>query len=140
MISEPRTLRHKPVLLAAAVALVGGSLMAGVPARAQQVGEITVIAPHAVRQRVGRTPSGVAVEVVSLSRHVRYDDLDLKTASGKATLGARIADTAQQACSQLDTLYPARMSLPDPADYDCIKSAVNQSMAQAKIVIAAANR
>lgn len=139
MYREPRTLHRKPIPLAAAVALVGGSLMAGAPARAQQVGEITVVAPHAVRQ-AGRTPSGVAVEVVSLSRHVRYGDLDLRTASGRATFGARIADTAQQACSQLDTLYPTNMSLPDPADYDCIKSAVNQSMAQAKIVIAAANR
>jgi UrcA family protein len=122
------------------MSLVGGLLLVDAPARAQQVGEITVIAPHAVRQQVGRTPSGVAMEVVSLSRHVRYSDLDLKTTSGKATLGARIADTAQQACSQLDTLYPASMSVPDPADYDCIKSAVRHSMAQAKIVIAAANK
>jgi len=136
----PQTLHPRSVLLAAAVVLVLGLLLASAPARAQQVGEITVIAPHAVRQQAGKTPSGVALEVVSLSRHVRYGDLNLKTASGRATFGARIADTAQQACSQLDTLYPASMSLPDPADYDCIKSAVNHSMAQAKIVIAAANR
>jgi UrcA family protein len=134
---------RKPLTLGTnllAAVLAGGALMAGAPAMAQQVSEITVVAPHAVHQRTSSTPSGVAVEVVSLTRRVGYGDLDLATPSGVAAFTARIAETAKQACSQLDTLYPDSRYPADPANQDCVKTAIDHGLAQATIVIASAGK
>ncbi|MFI4973511.1 MAG: UrcA family protein, partial [Caulobacterales bacterium] len=123
-------LRTKQLAIVAIGALAGASLMAGGPAIAQQqAAEVTVVAPHAVHQQVGRTSMGVPIEIVSLTRHVGYGDLDLTTPSGVATFEKRISDTAKQACQQLDTLYPASLYPPDPKDQDCVATAIGGGMA-----------
>jgi len=115
------------VLLAIGIAIAGG------PVVAQEVSEITVVAPRPVTRVVGRTSSGVPVELVTLTRHVSYADLDLAKSADAAALEARVNDTAKEACKQLDTLYPLRSSDPE-----CFKKAVDGAMVQVKAAVAAA--
>jgi len=110
-----------------------GFAIAGGPVVAQQVSEIIVEAPRAVTQQVGRTPTGVPVELITLTRRVSYADLHLAQSADAATLEARINATAKEACKQLDTLYPLL-----PSDPECVKKAVDGGMVQAKAAIAAA--
>jgi len=137
-------------LMLAAGALIGGSMIAGVPAIAQQTSakpeprtEITVIAPYVVRhQVVGRETGGVhlPIEVISVSRNVSYADLDLAKHSDAAELEKRISDTAKAACDELNSLYPNNLYPPVPSDQNCVKSARDQAMTVAKLVIAAAGK
>lgn len=130
MNQEHFSTRTKQVLIVAA-AFFGASLAAITPAVAQQAAEVTVM-----RQEVGRTYSGIPIEVISLMRQVDYRDLDLATQSGVETLKGRIAETAKQACAQLDTLYPANGDPLDPPDQDCVKSAFDDGIAHARVAIA----
>ena len=139
MTREFFTPRAKRVLIAAAAALVGGSIA---PAMAQApIAAVTVVAPHAVHRQAGTSFGGMPVELISLTRQVGYGDLDLTTPAGVATFEDRISDTAKQACAQLDSLYPpSRDYLPDPANQDCAKKATADALARAKLVIAAAGK
>ena len=127
--------RRKGVLIATGAALVGALLVATSPAVAEQPAKATVVQ---VRQDVGRTATGIRIDEISATRRVGYADLDLATQSGVATLKGRIADAARQICSQLDTLYPANSNLLEPPAQDCVKSAINTGIAQAKVAIAGA--
>ncbi|MGE3691006.1 MAG: UrcA family protein [Novosphingobium sp.] len=60
---------------------------------------------------------------------VMYYDLDLADPAGAKRLFDRIHNTARQACSYLDTLYPLR---PDP---DCVERAEDKVKAAAEAAI-----
>jgi UrcA family protein len=122
--------RTVPVALAAF-----GLLAAVAPVAAQEVREVTVTAPEVVRHEEARQPSGAFTEVVSISHHVSFADLDLKKASDASVLEQRVRDAADLGCKQLRTLYPL---VPD--DPDCLKKATASGMEQAQAAIAAANR
>jgi UrcA family protein len=132
-------LRSKQAVLTSGAALFAASLMVVGPATALPA-DVTVLMPHIVRQEVARTQSGIPIEKLSLAREVDYGDLDLTTQSGVANLDGRIAASAKQACSQLDALYPPSLYPPESTDQDCVKSAVDGGMAQAKTAIAIAGR
>jgi UrcA family protein len=135
---KPLALRSNFALFAAVGALVGGSSVAVAPANAQQIGEVTVVAPHVVRQKAGTTASGIPIEVISLSRQVGYSDLDLTTASGVGAFKNRVMETAKTACAQLDQLYPESMNPPDPSNQNCVKAATDNGLAQVDLIMAAA--
>jgi len=98
-----------------------------------QVEELIVVeAPRVVR--VGRSPSGAPVELISLTRRVSYADLDLKLHADVRELERRINATAEEACMQLAELYP----LSDTDMPTCVRQAVAGAMAQAEEAIAAA--
>lgn len=115
-------------------------LVASAPIAAQRVGdpifEITVIAPRLIRQEVGRTNSGTPVEMISLTRRVDYQDLNLKQQASVVELETRVSEVAQEACGQLANAFP----LSDPKTPDCVKDAVAKAMAQVRAVVAAANK
>jgi UrcA family protein len=110
-----------------------GAVLAGGVLAAEQVGEVTVEATRETKI-VGRSYSGVPIEVISLTRRVSYADLDLTTQSGAAELEKRVNETAQAACKELDTLYPLTAA-GGPA---CVKSTVDESMVQVRAAISAA--
>jgi UrcA family protein len=137
---KPFAVRNRCVLLAAVGALVGGSLAASGPAVAQTtVGEVTVMAPHAVRQGE-MSVSGEPVEIVTLVRHVGYGDLDLTKSTDVETFKRRITETAKQACAQLDTLFPDSTHVANLAgsltNAECVKAAIGGGMAQVDTVMA----
>jgi len=64
--------------------------------------DVIVRAPHYGPQR---SDIGAPIQNVSLSREVRFDDLDLRTVWGARALRSRIRETALNLCRQLDNQY-----------------------------------
>lgn len=79
------------------------------------------------RLRVERRPMNGAVERISFSRLVRYDDLNLRTASGARELRLRIRDTAHDICSQLAAAYP----IPEASGTSCYRTALQDAQLRA---------
>ena len=129
----------KQLMLAAVGGFVGGMVMASGSAVAQPAEEITVVAPHTVTE-AGRSAVGVKLEVVSLTHRVSYTGLDLAKHSDVAELERRINAAAKEACQQLDTLYPPDAYPSNPSNQNCVKTAVDDGMMQAKMVVAAAHK
>jgi UrcA family protein len=120
--------------LGAALTLAGSSAFAQ---NSNSLPPITVQASHGVTQKtVGMSYTGIPIEQVQLSRHVGYSDLDLSTPAGQAALEKRIKAVAQEACKQLQTLYPLEQW--DTSNSTCVADAVQQAMQQAKAAAAAA--
>jgi UrcA family protein len=136
------SLRSKHLMLVSIGTLVGGLAIASRPVIAQQgaaapelTQEITVVAPYVVQKKdVGRTSTGIPVQVVSMSTPVSYSDLDLTTQSGAAELRKRIGDAAKAACGNFKTKYP--LTNYKTSDRECVKDATMEAMAVATLVIA----
>ena len=82
---------------------------------------VTVTAPR----HVGRSEIGADIDLVSASRTVRYDDLDVGTGYGAHVLKARIEHAAREACDQLDRDYP---DAADRDGRDCYSDAVRDGL------------
>ena len=127
---------HHLTLLCAAAA---GALFLAAPAGAQEPGSAYAYSngPETVivavpRQRPERSEIGAPIRDVSISREVRFDDLDLSTDSGARHLRNRIEYTARALCTRLDVAYPVATSDSPP----CYQSAVAGAMVQADRAIA----
>jgi UrcA family protein len=79
---------------------------------------------YAPRFRVDRSPLIGLVNKISLSRLMRYDDLDLHTARGERELRLRVHDMARDICSQLKEAYP----VPEAPGTSCYSTAVKDAM------------
>lgn len=95
--------------------------------------DVEVTAP---RFHPHRSMIGAEIRDVSISRDVRFDDLDLRTAQGARELRSRIRFTASALCSKLDTLYPVAAEDSPP----CFRAAVERAMVQADDAIGDARR
>jgi UrcA family protein len=128
--------KHMMKFAGIALAIAGSSAFAQ---GSNTLPQITVQASHGVTQKqVGRTSTGIPIEQVQLSRRVGYSDLDLSTSAGQAALETRIKTVAQEACKQLQTLYPLEQW--DTDNRTCVAEAVQQAMQQAKSAAAAASK
>jgi len=136
-------IRQKLAMTAVIGALLAPAVTTSVPALAQVspatvVAEVVVYANVVVRKTVAVSPTtGARIEVLSVSRHARYDDLDLTEANDVAQLRDRIRLAAKDACAQLEREYPSALYPPTPSDQDCVKSAIAQATPLANAVIAA---
>jgi UrcA family protein len=103
----------------------------------QRLEEITIVAPRLVmRETVGRTSSGGKVELISLTRHVGYEDLNLTMHADVLTLEQRVNDVAKDSCEQLAKMYP----LSDPNTPDCVREAVANAKTQVDAAVSAAGK
>jgi len=75
---------------------------------------------------------GAPYKLVSLSKPVRIDDLDLRTRYGVRILRNRIRLTARLLCRDLDERYPVTADYSPP----CYKNAVEDAMYRADRAIA----
>lgn len=82
---------------------------------------VTVTAPR----HLGRSAIGAPIDLVSASRSVRYDDLDVDSGYGAHVLKARIERAARDACDQLDRDYPNGV---DGDGRDCYTDAVRNGL------------
>jgi len=139
---------HTHLILAMpALALAAGLALTGAPAFAQRgdsarqsddaLEQITVVAPRVMRTQVReRTPYGVArYDVMTLTHHISYADLDLAQPDGAKALQRRIRATANELCGQLANAPPA-----EPRSMECVNNAVKSAMKQARAAIAAAKK
>jgi len=111
-------------------ALLAGVVLASGSALAQQTSDVVVEAARpAVVMRNGPN------EVLSVTRHISYSDLDLATQKGDRELEKRINYAATAVCKRLDTLQPAEK----PADLMCVKKTIAGAMVQARAAISAAS-
>ena len=95
--------------------------------------EIVVTAPRSVPVQVERSPyTGAPVLVATVKIPVRFGDLDLKDPASPGRLFTRIRRVAQDACAQLDRLYPLS---PDP---NCVDNAIADARPAAEKLLAAA--
>ena len=112
--------------LAAAGLLIGagGALAqnAEPPKEDATVGGVTVTAPRTIEQN----RDGVTSQVVTMSVHVPYGDLDLHTPQGLAELDSRVKKAATYVCTRLSGLYPNGY----PDDIGCEKEAVSGAQPQ----------
>lgn len=132
---------------AACLALAGAALMLGnTHAFSQKApdhsNEVRIEASRPVVKQIGRSlTTGAPIDIVQLTRHVSYADLDLATHAGASELEARIKSTAREACRQLEQLYPIGTSEgPGTEGLNCVKDAIDGAMPQAKTAIAAAEK
>ena len=89
-----------------------GSLLSGV--------EVT--APKTIE----RNRDGVISQIVSMSVHVPYGDLDMHTPGGVAELNKRVKDAASYVCRQLEVMYPTG----SPEAFYCAKQAIGDAQPQ----------
>ena len=130
--------RNTWVLPTTCLALIAGFAVEGGTARAQQgstLEEITVVAPRLVT-RTDRTPIGPRVELISLTRHVVYRDLNLTLHNDVVTLEKRVNDIARESCDTLAKMYP----MSDPNTPNCVEQAVRDAKKQVDQVVAAAGK
>jgi UrcA family protein len=107
-------------VLAASSAWAQGSAYSNGPTESLQV-----IAPHF---RADSTPLNGPLEKMSLSRKVRYDDLNLLTRRGAHELEWRIWSTAQEVCGRLAEAYPVYESTTEKP---CARTAYENAMVKA---------
>jgi UrcA family protein len=113
-------------LLSFGLFVAGGSALAQTPPPAQAPEEVTVTAPRVVHQTVGRSSTtGAPIEVTSISREVKFADINLSTPSGEAAVKERITQTARGMCKELDKMYPL-----EQRDPDCARKAIRDAMKQ----------
>lgn len=115
------------VALSAAILAVSGVAMA-------QPGEEVTIESTRPTRTVGHSYTGVPIEVTTVTRKVRFSDLDLTTYSGATELQKRVHDTAKMLCKQLTEVYPMTAS----EGPQCVRQASRDAMVQANAVIDAA--
>jgi len=134
----------RPVLLAACAL---GAMLAASSATAQDYDspdndaavyqngreQVEVFAP---RYHARRSAIGAEIRDVSLSREVRFDDLDLRSARGARELRARIRYTAGTLCRKLEVRFPVTAEDSPP----CFQTAVARAMDQADEAISNARR
>ena len=120
-------------ILAGVMSLV----MAAAAAHAQDVdrdGAVTynnstteTIEVYGPRLRVERAPMNGPVSKISLSRNVRYDDLNLRTAHGARELRVRIRNTAHDVCNLLADAY----RVPEAAGTSCYRTTLQDGLLRA---------
>ena len=127
-----RRLLHRigPAAVAASLCLAGAALAA------EPLPTITIGAGVMAKAVVGTTTIGAPMEEVTITHRVSYSDLDLTTQTGAAELKARVKETANAACKQLDELYP----LEEKNARECTSTAIAQASPQVENAIAAARR
>jgi UrcA family protein len=110
--------------------LVAGIVVASGSALGQQSADIVIGAERATSLMRNKP-----TEVISITRHVSYADLDLATKKGDSELEKRINDAATAVCKRLDSLQSPKGA----QDMYCVKKAVDGAMTQAHAAISAAS-
>lgn len=104
----------------------------GQAANPPESSDIVVEAPRALpKPKRANRFAGEAQVFATVRVPVMYYDLDLTQPDGARRLMERVHNTARQACSYLDALYPLR---PDP---ECVKRAEDKAGPAARAAIAA---
>jgi UrcA family protein len=129
----------KTLALIAAQALVATASSMALQAAPAQTSDtnsdIVVTAPRSVPLPVERNRyTGAPIIVTTVKIPVLYYDLDLKDPASAPRLMKRIERVAEDACAQLDKLYPLH------PDGDCIIKAVANATPAARAAIALAAR
>jgi len=96
-------------------------------------GETVIVRPDydgiQKRQRLGRINGEVNPTEYKISRPVNFSDLNLIRDADYLELRARVRDTAQDLCAELDARVPG-LSGDRSADRECVRDATRNAMRQ----------
>lgn len=129
---------NKIFVSGASLAIAAGSLFASGVAFAEEPANVTIEAQRS--QVIGRNSLGGPVELVSITRHVGFSDLDLTKHSDAAQLKQRVSEAATAICGKLDKMYPLAVKGQGNFIPNCVAKARADAMDQVKAAIAAAER
>jgi len=121
---------ENPKRLRIALATAGLALVA---AMASATDATTVVARQ-TKPTLSQPYENSGIEIHSLERHVRFNDLDLSTPAGIAMLEQRVTASANAVCAQLGELFPKDYT----TDEECRQQAVQAAMVQVRAAIAKA--
>jgi len=121
----------KTALLAGALSVAFVSAAAAQDDGYYDDSDIQVTAP---RFNLETTRANGPLEKVSLSTHVRYDDLDLRSWRGAMELKARVRDAAQDTCMRVGEAFPVYQQFGT----NCYKTALENGEIRANAAIRAA--
>ena len=124
------------LVLASALLLVSQDIVALAEPLGLPTEEVTVYAPYIVKKSAPG-PSRSPVTVVTISRHVSYHGMNLKTDEGVTLLETHVKQVAEEICSELDRRYPKSIYVPVTQDKDCAKNAAENGLLQVKAIVAA---
>ena len=94
----------------------------------QDNGDVQIVAPHF---KVTTNRANGPLENVSLTTHVRYDDLNLRTWRGAHALKLRVRDAAQDTCMRIAEAYPFQQAFGT----SCYKTALENGELRANAAI-----
>jgi len=130
-IPNPQTTLVSPAEVAAEPAPAPPAAPAERQIPSQPKAKVEKVVVVALRNHVERSRFGGTVRNISLSRAVRFDDLDLSTPWGRSELRTRVRVMAGNLCGQLERRYPINLSRGP----SCYRWAVSNAMRRAEEVI-----
>jgi UrcA family protein len=112
-----------------------GSVFAGPVSARSASEEMTVYeSPYTIRQELITRGWGrnMPETWVSVSKDVKYGDIDLSKGSDVAMMEDRIRDAARENCRELDRLFSPKIFAPVGlgSDSTCVRDATRQALAQ----------
>jgi len=114
-------------------------MAAGSWAVAEQVTEITVVAPRGIA-RVDTTSAGIPIDSLWITHRVGYADLDLSDPANIKELDKRVKEAAEKGCQELDRVYPDTVYPSFDSARTCVKIAVGNAMSQVDAAVAASQK
>jgi UrcA family protein len=96
--------------------------------------DATTVVARQTQPTISQPYENSGIEIHSLERHVRFNDLDLSTSAGIAVLEKRVTASANAVCAQLGELFPKDYT----TDEECRQQAVQSAMVQVRAAIAKA--
>ncbi len=111
-------------------ASVGLTLAAGLASAT----DATMVVAHQTKPTLSQPYENSGIEIHTLERRVRFNDLDLSTSAGMAVLEQRVTASANAVCAQLGELFPKDYT----TDEECRQQAMQSAMVQARAAIAKA--
>ena len=137
LVSKARTARPMLSALAGAAAFFAAASGASAQGGDRDGRVVNAVGPYeevyvyAPRVYVERTSPLGPIEKISLTRPVRYDDLNLRTVRGADELRMRVRTTALDICDQLAVEYP----VPQLSGTSCYRSASSEALRRANAAI-----
>lgn len=116
--------------------IVGAALGVAVAAEMPQIVVEATAPVHAERTNQG-APGGAQVDLLSVKYHVHLAGLDLTKHADVMQMEEQIKVAARKACAAIKDQYPTR-SMSD--EQSCVTDATNKALAQAKLLVADAER
>jgi|1185.fasta_scaffold258949_2 UrcA family protein len=130
-------MRNQVSFLGAIFALAAISATDIAQSAIQAPDQVTQSGPYVIRKSFTSEPFSAPRTITRMSRGISYRDLDLTSDADVAKLEARVKQTAQEVCRQLDR-PPKSISVSRNDVKACIRNASENALADVRTAVASA--